>query len=54
MTETTNTHRGLSVFVVSNSRRLRRFQAVSTTATPLPNAGHDLAAAGVPPRKADR
>ena len=43
-----------SVFVVSNSLRLRRFQAVSTTPTPHPDASHDLAAAGVLPWKAAR
>ena len=43
-----------SVFVVSNSLRLRRFQAVSTTSTPHADASHDQAAAGVLPRKADR
>jgi Cu+-exporting ATPase len=43
-----------SVFVVSNSLRLRRFQAVSTTPTPHPDASHDLAAAGVLLRKAAR
>ncbi|MDP2775689.1 MAG: hypothetical protein Q8O61_19200, partial [Nocardioides sp.] len=43
-----------SVFVVSNSLRLRRFRAVSTTSTPHPDASLDQAAAGVLPRKADR
>jgi Cu+-exporting ATPase len=43
-----------SVFVVSNSLRLRRFQAVSTTPTPHPDASHDLAAAAVLPWKAAR
>jgi Cu+-exporting ATPase len=43
-----------SVFVVSNSLRLRRFQAVSTTPTPHPDASHARAAAGVLPRKVDR
>jgi Cu+-exporting ATPase len=43
-----------SVFVVSNSLRLRRFQAVSTTSTPHPDASAVQAAAGVLPRKADR
>ncbi|GEP35431.1 carbonate dehydratase [Nocardioides szechwanensis] len=43
-----------SVFVVSNSLRLRRFRAVSTTSTPHPDASLDQTAAGVLPRKADR
>jgi Cu+-exporting ATPase len=43
-----------SVFVVSNSLRLRRFQAVSTTSIPHPDASLDQAAAGVLARKADR
>ena len=43
-----------SVFVVSNSLRLRRFRAVSVTPTPHPGAGHDHAATAAPSRKADR
>ena len=43
-----------SVFVVSNSLRLRRFQAVSTSSSSHPDAGHQHAATGVPLRKADR
>jgi Cu+-exporting ATPase len=43
-----------SVFVVSNSLRLRQFQAVSTTSTPHPELGHHHAATGIPIRKADR
>jgi Cu+-exporting ATPase len=43
-----------SVFVVSNSLRLRRFQAVSTTSPPHPAAERDHAARAVLVRKADR
>ncbi|WP_310528935.1 HAD-IC family P-type ATPase, partial [Nocardioides sp.] len=43
-----------SVFVVSNSLRLRRFRAVSVTPTAHPGAGHDRAATAAPSRKADR
>ncbi|HRI96040.1 MAG TPA: HAD-IC family P-type ATPase, partial [Nocardioides sp.] len=43
-----------SVFVVSNSLRLRRFQAVSTSASSHPDAAHDHAVTGVPLRKAAR
>ena len=32
---------GLQVFVVSNSLRLRRFQAVSTQSTETPHLDHD-------------
>ena len=43
-----------SVFVVSNSLRLRRFQAVSTSSSSHPDAAHHHAATSVPRRKADR
>ncbi|WP_206062760.1 heavy metal translocating P-type ATPase [Nocardioides piscis] len=43
-----------SVFVVSNSLRLRRFQAVSTSSSPHPDAGQDHAVTRVSSRKAER